>query len=60
MLSYKAELAGKHVIKADKMFPSSLMCHECGCLNPETKDLKVRGGTVRYAERIMTETITLR
>ena len=42
MLSYKAEMAGKHVIKADKMFPSSQMCHECGCLNPETKDLKVR------------------
>ena len=42
MLSYKAEMAGKHVIKVDRTFPSSQMCHECGCLNPETKDLKVR------------------
>jgi len=35
-------MAGKHVIKADKMFPSSQMCHVYGCLNPETKDLKIR------------------
>ena len=42
MLTYKAEMSGKHVIKADRTFPSSQMCHECGCLNPETKDLKVR------------------
>ena len=42
MLIYKAEGAGKHVIKADRMFPSSQMCHVCGGLNPETKDLKIR------------------
>ena len=42
MLSYKAKLVGKHVIKVDRMFPSSQMCHACGSLNPETKDLKVR------------------
>ena len=42
MITYKAEMSGKHVIKADRMFPSSQMCHLCGELNPVTKDLKVR------------------
>ena len=42
MLVYKAETAGKHVIKADKMFPSSQKCHVCGNLNPVTKDLRIR------------------
>ncbi len=42
MLTYKAEMSGKHVIKADRMFPSSQICHVRGYLNPETKDLKVR------------------
>ena len=42
MLVYKAEIAGKHVIKADKMFPSSQKCHVCGNLNPVTKDLRIR------------------
>ena len=45
MLEYKAEEAGKHVIKADRLFPSSQMCHVCGGLNPETKDLSVREWT---------------
>ena len=43
MLTYKAEMSGKHVIKTDRMFPSSQMCHVCGYLNTGTKDLKVRG-----------------
>ena len=42
MLMYKAEESGKHVIKADRMFPSSQMCHVCGELNPDTKNLKIR------------------
>ena len=42
MLVYKAEMAGKHVIKADRMFPSSQKCHVCGHLNPVTKDLRIR------------------
>ena len=42
MLVYKAERAGKHVIKVDRHFPSSQMCHVCGTLNPETKDLRIR------------------
>jgi len=42
MLTYKAEAAGKKVIKADKFFPSAQMCHECGSLYKKTKDLSVR------------------
>ena len=42
MLSYKAQMAGKHVIKADRRFPSSQMCHVCGYRNPLTKNLAVR------------------
>lgn len=42
MLVYKAEEAGKQVIKADRQFPSSQMCHVCGALNPKTKDLRIR------------------
>ncbi len=42
MLIYKAKASGKHVFKADKLFPSSQKCHVCGYLNPETKDLKIR------------------
>ena len=42
MLSYKAHRAGKHVIKADRTFPSSQICHVCGYRNPLTKNLVVR------------------
>ena len=42
MLSYKAQMAGKHVIKADRTFPSSQICHVCGYRNPLTKNLTVR------------------
>ena len=42
MLEYKADLYGKHVIKADRMFPSSKMCHVCGMTNPAVKDLRIR------------------
>ena len=42
MLSYKAELSGKHVIKADRMFASSQICHICGTKNPAVKDLRIR------------------
>ena len=45
MLIYKAETAGKRVIKVDKWFPSSQMCHECGCLSKKIKDLSVREWT---------------
>ncbi|MBP1529323.1 MAG: transposase, partial [Erysipelotrichaceae bacterium] len=42
MLSYKAQMAGKYVIKADRSFPSSQICHVCGYRNPLTKNLTVR------------------
>lgn len=42
MLEYKAQIGGKHVIKVDKLFPSSQKCHVCGVLNPKTKDLSIR------------------
>ena len=42
MLTYKAKAEGKEVIKVDKFFPSSQMCHECGSLYKKTKDLSVR------------------
>ena len=42
MLTYKAEMAGKHVIKADRKFPSSQMCSCCGSVSPITRNLAVR------------------
>jgi putative transposase len=45
MLAYKAQRAGKRVIKVGKFFPSSQMCHECGRLHKLTKDLSVREWT---------------
>ena len=45
MLVYKAQMAGKQVIKVGKFFPSSQMCHECGTLHKLTKDLSVREWT---------------
>ena len=32
-LKYKLEEQGKQFIKIDKWFPSSKLCHECGCIN---------------------------
>ena len=43
--TYKLEEQGKQFIKIDKWFPSSQMCHECGCLSKKTKDLSVREWT---------------
>lgn len=45
MLSYKAQMNGKHLIIIDKWYPSSQTCHICGCINKETKDLSVREWT---------------
>lgn len=44
-LMYKAERAGKHVIKVSKWFPSSQRCHECGTVFRKTKDLSIREWT---------------
>ena len=42
MITYKATDVGKRVIKISRWFPSSQMCHECGCVSEKTKDLSVR------------------
>lgn len=42
ILEYKLADRGKYLIKVDKWFPSSQICHNCGTLHPEMKDLKIR------------------
>ena len=42
MLEYKLNKRGKYFIKVDKWYPSSQLCHVCGTLHPEMKDLKIR------------------
>lgn len=42
MLEYKLKERNKYLIKVDKWYPSSQICHNCGTLHPEMKDLKVR------------------
>ena len=42
MLDYKLHRQGKSLIRVDKWFPSSQLCHKCGFKNPAVKDLKVR------------------
>lgn len=42
MLSYKAQRYGRTIVFVDRFYPSSQMCSECGCVNPEVKDLSVR------------------
>lgn len=42
MLKYKLADRGKYLVKVDKWFPSSQICHNCGTLHLEMKDLKIR------------------
>ena len=42
MLEYKLAERNKHFVKVDKWFPSSQICHNCGTLHPEMKDLGLR------------------
>ena len=42
MLMYKLNDRGKILIKVDKDFPSSQICHVCGYVNPEIKDDSIR------------------
>ncbi len=42
MLEYKLSDRNKYLIKVDKWFPSSQICHCCGTLHPEMKDLSIR------------------
>lgn len=45
MLAYKLAWQGKQLIKVDKWYPSSQLCHKCGHKNPKTKNLSVREWT---------------
>ena len=42
MLEYKLSDRNKYLVKVDKWFPSSQICHCCGMLHPEMKDLAIR------------------
>lgn len=42
MLEYKLAERGKYLIKVDKWFPSSQICHNCGTIHLEMKDLSIR------------------
>jgi len=42
ILKYKLLWQGKSLIKIDKWYPSSQLCHVCGYKNEETKNLSVR------------------
>ena len=42
MLEYKLDNRGKHLVKVDKWYPSSQICHCCGKRHPEMKDLRIR------------------
>lgn len=42
LLYYKAEWYGKRIIKVDRYFPSSQICHICGYRNNKIKNIKIR------------------
>ena len=42
LLEYKLANRGKHLVKVDKWFPSSQICHCCGTRHSEMKDLRLR------------------
>lgn len=42
MLEYKLARQGKLLVRVDKWYPSSQLCHECGYRNPQVKDLSIR------------------
>ena len=42
MLEYKLSDRNKYLVKVDKWFPSSQICHCCGKIHPEMKNLQIR------------------
>lgn len=52
MLEYKLADRGKYLIKVDKWYPSSQICHNCGTLHPEMKALKIRAMDCRCGYRV--------
>ena len=42
ILEYVAPQFNTNIVRVDKFYPSSQLCHECGYQNPEVKNLSVR------------------
>ena len=42
MLEYKLSERNKYLVKVDKWFPSSQICHCCGKIHPEMKNITIR------------------
>ena len=42
MLEYKLHDRGGKLVKVDKFYSSSQLCHNCGAIHPEMKDLSIR------------------
>lgn len=42
MLEYKLCDRGKYLVKVSKWYPSSQICHHCGKIHPEMKNLSIR------------------
>ena len=42
ILEWVALKRGVTIVKVDRFFPSSQLCHCCGYQNPEVKDLSIR------------------
>lgn len=42
MLEYKLSERNKYFVRVDKWFPSSQICHHCGTVHPEMKNLSLR------------------
>lgn len=45
LLKYKLARQGKQLVRVDRWYPSSQLCHDCGYRNPQTKDLSIREWT---------------
>lgn len=44
-LEYTASKTGSRIVKIDRYYPSSQLCHSCGYQNHDTKDLNIREWT---------------
>ena len=42
ILEYKLSDRNKYLVRVSKWFPSSQICHCCGTIHPEMKDLRIR------------------
>lgn len=42
LLDYKLKDRGKYLVRMDKWYPSSQICHNCGTIHPEMKNLRAR------------------